>query len=189
MRRYAATIRVHTLCMLLVVSTITRPLVGQSRRATGNKARVASSLLDGWIVTRHRGAQLLPDPLSPVAPQQSVPATVMHPRVEAVRTGERSGAVRGAIDTLIAVHFSPLRAAPALAVDAFVQLAGPSGTITPLAPRVVERRAFRAPRRPGSAIARPDSSWRYGWAYLATIPRTTGRAATRYRGWMLLAGP
>ena len=80
---------------------------------------------------------------------------------------------------------------PALAVNAVVQLTGPTGTITPLSGRVLARRAFRAPRRPG-APSNTDAAWRYGWSYQVVMPhrvKANGAAAVpvaRYRGWLLL---
>lgn len=90
------------------------------------------------------------------------------------------------MDTLLAVHFSAVWAAPALGKSATVYLTGPTGTITSRTARIVERRAFRAPRTPGPSTLRPDSNWRYGWAYLAVVPHDPRRPASRFRGWLLL---
>lgn len=147
----------------------------QSSPAAARRAP-ASSVLDGWIVTRYRGAQLVPE--AGWAPSTLASASA-RPRVETIREG------RGTSDTLVAVHFAPLWAAPSLAIGAQAQLVGPAGTITPLPVRIVERRAFRAPRMPGGLSARADSSWRYGWAYLALVPHTDRRPTARYRGWIL----
>jgi hypothetical protein len=73
-----------------------------------------------------------------------------------------------------------------------VQLTGPTGTITPLSARVIARRAFRAPRRPG-APSNTDAAWRYGWSYQVVMrhrAKANGVAAVpvaRYRGWLLMA--
>ena len=136
----------------------------------------ATDPLDAWIVTRYRGAQLFPDAAFTVtSPSRSGP----RPRIEAAIAGARS-------DTILAVHFSAMWTAPALAPTARAQLAGPTGTITPLTVRIVGRRAFRAPRTPGPSTLRLDSNWRYGWAYLAVVPHDSRRPVARLRGWLLL---
>lgn len=136
---------------------------------------VLSTSLDGWIVGRYQGAQLLPDS---TAEAPSLTANGPRPRIEAVREGARA-------DTLLAVHFRAERDAPLLTVGSRTTLAGPSGAITPIAARVLARRLFRAPRAPGS-LSMPDSNWRFGWAYLVVVPHVTGRPSGRYRGWTLL---
>lgn len=136
----------------------------------------ASDRLDAWIVTRYLGAQLFPDAEFTAT---SLATSGPRPRIEAALRGERS-------DTLIAVHFSAMWAAPALGKTVKAQLAGPTGTVTPLTVRIVGRRAFRAPRTPGPSTLRPDSNWRYGWAYLAVVPHDRQRPVTRLRGWLLL---
>lgn len=135
-----------------------------------------SSVLDAWVVIRYRGAQLFPDAEFTAA---SLATRGPRPRIEVVRPG-------GRVDTLLAVHFSAVWAAPALGKSATVYLTGPTGTITSRTARIVERRAFRAPRTPGPSTLRPDSNWRYGWAYLAVVPHDPRRPASRFRGWLLL---
>lgn len=142
----------------------------------GSAWAAGSSVLDSWVVTRYRGTQLFPDAEFTAT---SLATSGPRPRIEAVRTG-------GRMDTLLAVHFSAMWAAPALGRSATVYLTGPSGTMTPLTARIVERRAFRAPRTPGPSTLRPDSNWRYGWAYLAVVPHDARRPASRFRGWLLL---
>lgn len=138
-----------------------------------------SDRLDAWIVTRYQGTQLFPDAEFTAT---SLATTGPRPRVEATIEGV-------AADTIVAVHFSAMWAAPALGKNARVQLAGPTGTITPLTARIIGRRAFRAPRTPGPSTLRPDSNWRYGWAYLAVIPHDGRRPLSRLRGWLLLESP
>jgi hypothetical protein len=138
-----------------------------------------TSALDAWVVTRFRGAQLFPDAEFTAT---SLATRGPRPRIEAVRVGRTQ-------DTLLAVHFSATWAAPALGKTGTVYLAGPSGTVTARTARIVERRAFRAPRTPGASTLRPDSNWRYGWAYLAVVPHDTRQAALRFRGWLLLDLP
>ena len=132
--------------------------------------------LDAWIVTHYAGAQLFPDAEFTAT---SLADSGPRPRVEATMTGARS-------DTVIAVHFSAMWASPALGKTARVQLTGAAGVVSPLTVRIVSRRAFRAPRTPGPSTLRPDSNWRYGWAYLAVVPHDPRRSVTRLRGWLLL---
>ncbi len=139
-------------------------------------AAPGSDRLDAWIVTRYRGAQLFPDAEFTAT---SLATSGPRPRIEASIDGARA-------DTLVAVHFSAMWAAPALAKTARAQLAGPTGTVTPLTVRIVGRRAFRAPRTPGPSTLRLDSNWRYGWAYLAVVPHDSRLPASRLRGWLLL---
>lgn len=134
-----------------------------------------SDRLDAWVVTRYRGAQLFPDAEFTAT---SLATSGPRPRVETTIAGRR-------VDTLVAVHFSAMWAAPALGKNTRVQLAGPTGTVVPLTARIVGRRAFRAPRTPGPSTLRPDSNWRYGWAYLAVIAHDD-RPVSRFRGWLLL---
>jgi hypothetical protein len=138
--------------------------------------RTGSDRLDAWVVTRYRGAQLFPDAEFTAV---SLATTGPRPRVESTYRGGRT-------DTLVAVHFSAMWAAPALGKNARVQLAGPTGTVTPLTARIIGRRAFRAPRTPGPSTLRPDSNWRYGWAYLAVVPHDDRQPVARLRGWLLL---
>ncbi len=140
------------------------------------------SSLDAWLVSRFHGTQLLADSMPTTA---SVAAESPLPRIEGTRAGRTA-------DTLYALHFGARLGTPALAVHAVVQLMGPTGTITPRSARVIARRAFRAPRRPG-APSHADAAWRYGWSYQLLIPHratANGVAAVpvaRYRGWLLLA--
>lgn len=134
--------------------------------------------LDQWIVTRYRGAGLLPDTAN-AAP--SLATTRTPPRIESVAEGATS-------DTLWALHFTGDDPLPAFAVNAVVRLTGPTGAVTPLTARVVARRPFRAPRVPAASPARPDA-WRDGWAYLVLLPHDASRHVARYRGWLLLAAP
>jgi len=150
-------------------------IAGILASGTGAAAQ-GSDRLDAWIVTRYRGAQLFPDAEFTAT---SLATSGPRPRIEASMDGARA-------DTLVAVHFSAMWAAPALAKTAKAQLAGPTGTITPLTVRIVGRRAFRAPRTPGPSTLRLDSNWRYGWAYLAVVPHDSRRPASRLRGWLLL---
>lgn len=140
------------------------------------------SALDAWLAARFQGMQLLADSMPTTA---SVAAESPLPRIEGTRPGR-------SVDTLYALHFGTRLGTPALAVNAVVQLTGPTGTITPLSARVIARRAFRAPRRPG-APSNTDAAWRYGWSYQVVLPHratVNGVAAMpvgRYRGWLLLA--
>ena len=165
---------------------------GRARRVVIRLALVAGaaaplaaqpvSALDAWLAARFQGMQLLVDSMPTTA---SVAAESPLPRIEGTRVGR-------SVDTLYALHFGTRLGTPALAVNAVVQLTAPTGTITPLSARVIARRAFRAPRRPG-APSRVDAAWRYGWSYQVVMPhraKANGVAAVpvaRYRGWLLLA--
>jgi len=148
----------------------------------------AASALDAWLVSRFQGTQLLTDSMPSTA---SVAAESPLPRIEGTRAGRSA-------DTLYAIHFGTRLGTPVLAMHAAVLLTGPTGTITPLTARVIARRPFRAPRRPG-APSRADAAWRYGWSYQVVMPHrakgnTSGSIAkavpvSRYRGWLLLAAP
>lgn len=148
----------------------------------------ATGSLDVWLVSRFQGTQLLTDSMPATA---SVAAESPLPRIEGTSAGRSA-------DTLYAIHFGTRLGTPALSVNAVVQLTAPTGTITPLTARVIARRAFRAPRRPG-APSSADAAWRYGWSYQAVMPhRATGIAngsvakavpVARYRGWLLLVAP
>ena len=148
----------------------------------------AVNSLDAWIVSRFQGTQLLIDSMPATA---SVAAESPLPRIESARAGRSS-------DTLYALHFGTRLGTPALAVNVMVQLTAPTGTITPLTARVIARRAFRAPRRPGEPVG-DHAAWRYGWSYQVVMPhsRKGGASASvakaapvaRYRGWLLLAAP
>jgi hypothetical protein len=158
---------------VLAPAVVSQPVAAQSAAQPA-----ATPVLDGWIAARYRGAQLVAD--STVSPAPMV-HTGAAPRVETVRAGQRS-------DTLLAVHVGSQRAAPMLAAGNRVRLAGPSGTISPVAAQVRSRRLFRAPRTPDASSA-TDSTWLYGWAYLVVVPHVDGRPTERYRGWTLLATP
>lgn len=150
-------------------------LASSAALSTGLGAAVTSAL-DAWVVTRYRGAQLFPDAEFTAT---SLANSGPRPRIEAIRAGAR-------FDTLVAVHFSAMWASPALGKTAKVYLTGPTGTVSPLTARIIERRAFRAPRTPGPSTLRPDSNWRYGWAYLAVVPHDARRPTSRFRGWLLI---
>ncbi|QJR36589.1 hypothetical protein [Gemmatimonas groenlandica] len=146
------------------------------------KANQPVSSLDAWLVSRFQGSQLLADSMPTTA---SLAAESPLPRIEATRAGRLA-------DTLYAIHFGVRLGTPALAVNDVVQLTGPTGTITPLSARIIARRAFRAPRRPG-ASSNADAAWRYGWSYQVVMPhraKSSGSAVVpvaRYRGWLLLS--
>lgn len=159
-----------------VIWSAVRSLLVSTVVLSGAGEPPATDRLDAWIVTRYRGTQLFPDAEFTAT---SLATSGPRPRIEASIEGSRT-------DTLIAVHFSAMWAAPALAKTARAQLAGPTGAVTPLTVRIVGRRAFRAPRTPGPSTLRPDSNWRYGWAYLAVVPHDSRRPASRLRGWLLL---
>ncbi len=131
--------------------------------------------LDTWIVVRLRGAQLLPDS-EPVV--RSVATDAVLPHIESVRDGVRS-------DTLFALQYAERPGVAALASSGGVRLVGPTGTITPIAGRVIARRPFRALRAP-TANHNEERDWRYGWAYLITVPRVGRSSSTVFRGWMVV---
>jgi hypothetical protein len=165
------TVLLHTVLLLVMTASAVPPLPAQT-----------VSSLDAWLVARFRGAQLLADSMPTTA---SVAAESPLPRIEGTRPGRST-------DTLYALHFGTRLGTPTLSVNTVVQLTGPTGTITPLTARVIARRAFRAPRRPGASSGAP-AAWRYGWSYQVVMPRraTANDAAAipvaRYRGWLLLA--
>ena len=133
-------------------------------------------LLDRWIVTKFRGAQLLVDS---VRITKSNVTDVPFPRVEVVRTASTG-------DTLIAMHFAPTVAGAALRVASVVRLADASGAMTGLSARVLARRMFRAPRLPNAAVD-ADSAWRVGWAYVAIVQPTPRAVRVRpERSWLLV---
>ena len=150
-------------------------LDAQTRAATNASMRVASSL-DNWIVDRFRGAQLLED-TDTISHSIATDATIA--RIESVHPGGRT-------DTLFALHFSSRRSSAALERIAPVRLAAPTGTVAPIAVRLLARRPFRAPRAPKANSAN-ENDWRYGWAYLVALPKA-GRStpAATFRGWLLL---
>jgi hypothetical protein len=152
--------------LLLMLGALSLP-----QRPRAADGPLPNATLDAWTVTRYRGAQFLPDTLTP---EPSLSGNGPLPHVDAVRGGRVS-------DTLFAVQFNARVTGPALAPGATVRLAGPTGTITTLSARIVARRAFRAPRSPA-----PGSNWRYGWAYLAVVTHNDARSAARYRGWLLI---
>ncbi len=133
-------------------------------------------LLDRWIVTKFRGAQLLVDS---VHVAKSGAADGPFPRVEVVRAASTG-------DTLVAVHFTSTVGGPALRATGVVRLAEASGAMTVLTARVLARRMFRAPRVP-NAGADGDSAWRVGWAYVAVVQPTSRAARLRpERSWLLV---
>lgn len=159
--------------------------IGATVSVSAQRASVpAVSALDAWLVSRFHGAQLLTDS-TPTSASEAAESAL--PRVEGTRPGRSA-------DTLYAIHFGARLGTPALTVNAVAQLTAPTGTITPLTVRVIARRAFRAPRRPG-ALPGADGAWRYGWSYQVVMPRRAesndpvDKAApvSRYRGWLLLA--
>ena len=146
----------------------------QQRPAYRGSATV-EQMLDSWIVTQYRGAQLLSDSS---AGERTIAADTPIPRVEHVRDS------RG--DSIVGVHFSARAVSPSLSVAGTVRLAVPSGTVTNTTGKVVARRLFRAPRVPGAS---KDNAalWRYGWAYLVVLPRERDQLpALATRGWLLL---
>ena len=143
--------------------------------------------LDGWLASRYRELQLLPDTSKST---RSIAADAPLPHVESVADVAIGAVVSpGSLyrDTLYAVHFGTRRDMPALRVGTRVRLTAPSGAIANTTSDIVARRPFRAPRRPGTAAAASDNAWRYGWAYLALVPRgTRATSSMMYRGWLLL---
>lgn len=153
------------------VSAQARPI-----RPSGSLGAVHA--LDAWIVTRYRGAQLLPDSLAWRGVAGDAPA----PRVESA-----GDAASG--DTLFAVQFRAGREPSSLRPGARVRLAGASGSISTITADLIARRPFRAPRRPGADTA-SRGGWRYGWVYLAIVRRRNAATpASVYRGWLLLEAP
>lgn len=179
---------VSTVCLAFVATSARgdaqprRPVV--RARATGVSIALRSSL-DVWIVERFRGAGLLPDSTTPGIPGTRGASIA---RIEGIRAGATS-------DTVFALHFTARPGGAALQNGESVRLAGPTGTIAPISGIVLVRRAFRAPRVPqaGGSSASGDGvdadGWRYGWAYLVSLPRA-GRTTpvTTFRGWMLVSG-
>jgi hypothetical protein len=152
-----------------------RPLSARERRARQDSARL-STTLDIWIVQRYRGAQLLPDTVTTTG---SLAADALWPRIESMHAGGRN-------DTLFALHFSAHPGEPALGRRGPVRLAGPTGSMSPVGATVLSRRPFRAPRTP-KANSADERDWRYGWAYVAALPRAGRTApATTFRGWLLI---
>lgn len=169
---------------LVTVVLLCAPFVANTQSPAKARGPVSgairsSTALDVWIVERFRGAQLLPDS---AAPQRSVAADASLARIESVGVGAST-------DTLFALHFGNRPGAPALERAGAIRLAGPTGTITPMAARLLARRPFRAPRMPRASNG-SDGDWRYGWAYLSVLP-TAGRSTpvATFRGWLLLDAP
>ena len=131
--------------------------------------------LDTWIVVRLRGAQLFPDS-EPVV--RSVATDAVLPHIESVRDGQR-------FDSLFALQYSERPGVAALAASGAVRLVGPTGTIMPIAGRVIARRPFRALRAP-TANHNEERDWRYGWAYLIAVPKTGRSSSAVFRGWMVV---
>ena len=146
-------------------------MTAQDSVATRNMQR-----LDRWLISRYRGAQLLPDS---VGGQRSVAADASISRVESIATG-------GRFDTLFAVHFAEHASAPALSAEGSARLVAPTGSASSVLARIVARRPFRAPRSPLARNSN-EGDWRYGWAYLTVLPKVgrTTPAAT-FRGWLML---
>lgn len=160
---------------VLAVMALATPMhtSAQSTKAASD-ARKGVHTVDGWLVTRYRSVQLLPDSARTAG---IAGPELPWPRVES--------AVDGSLrDTLFALHFGVRGGPPALRTGARVRLTAPSGAITAMAADVVARRPFRAPRFPGADTASIDG-WRYGWAYLAIVRRGTAATASVYRGWLL----
>ncbi len=131
-------------------------------------------LVDTWIATKFRGAQLLVDSV-----RAETASLTSFPRVEVIRAA-RTG------DTLLALHFGLTASAPALRTASVVRLADATGAITLLSARIVARRLFRAPRIPNARVD-ADSAWRIGWAYAAVVqaPARGGRNRAE-RAWLLV---
>ncbi len=145
-----------------------------AQRVTAAPTRREMQLLDRWIVTKFHGAQLLVDS---VRVAKSGGANGPFPRVEVVRAAATG-------DTVIAMHFAPTVASPALRATGVVRLADASGAMTALSARVLARRMFRAPRIPGASA---DSAWRVGWAYVAVVQSAPRAARMRpERSWLLV---
>lgn len=174
----------------VLTSTVTAPWVAPTQArmpaaAAPTENRGVRSV-DAWLVSRFPAMQLLHDtlPITALAASDSV-----LPRIEATRAGRRA-------DTLYAMSFGTGRGSPALPVNAMVQLAEPGGATTPLTGRVVARRAFRVPKRPGAPFP-AEAAWAYGWSYVVVLPHalpvsagsTPGVLAARHRGWLLQAVP
>lgn len=167
------------------------PVVRASRtagRASGNTT--ARAALDGWIVTRFHGVQLLEDAaatsrasLSSVGDSAlAITAAVPAPRVESTREAA-SG------DTVFALTFATTSTSatrePVLRPSSTVRVNAPGEAMGSHTATIIARRAFRAPRVP-NADSQTEGAWRYGWAYIAVISR--GRRPSPsigYRGWIL----
>ena len=162
--------------MMVVVTAVLLCAAGaRPLHAQRDSLRVATTL-DVWIVQRYRGAQLLADT---VTKSGSVAADALWPRIESMRSGGRN-------DTLFALHFSAHPGEPALGRRGAVRLAGPTGSMSPVAATLLSRRPFRAPRTP-NANSGNERDWRYGWAYIAALPKAGRTApATTFRGWLLI---
>lgn len=156
---------------------------GQPRDKRNSVNAHALSQLDLWIVGQFRGAQLLRDTI--VEPVMANAAA--YPRVETVRRGDGR-------DTLFAIDFTLHPTDAVLPRNGVARLAASAGAISSLAPMVLARRPFRAPRVPNANNTRA-ADWRYGWAYVATVRITNvaGPGSTpspgRLRGWLLLGSP
>lgn len=145
-----------------------------AQRATAAPTSRGMRLLDRWIVTKFRGAQLMVDS---VRVAKSNATDVPFPRVEVVRAASTG-------DTLIAMHFVSTVGGPALRASGVVRLADASGTMTALSARVLARRMFRAPRVPNASA---DSAWRVGWAYVAVVQSAPRAVRVRpERSWLLV---
>ena len=149
--------------------------VAHAQRVTATPTTRGMQLVDRWIVTKFRGAQLLVDSARVAKSATTVP----FPRVEVVRAASTG-------DTLVAMHFARTVAGAALRVASVARLADASGAMTELSARVLARRMFRAPRRPTAAVD-ADSAWRVGWAYVAIVQPTPRAVRVRAeRSWLLV---
>ena len=176
-RRVLASTLPIVVTALVTGATLAATNVEAQARARSSSGASIGEALDGWIVTRYRGAQLLEDSS---AARVTVLADAPVPRVEHVRDAKG--------DSLVGVHFSERIVAPSLTQSSDVRLAVPSGAVTSMTGRVVARRLFRAPRVPAATNNTP-SSWRYGWAYLVVLPRQRDALpAQAMRGWLLVDG-
>ncbi len=148
--------------------------------------------IDAWLVARYRGVQLLPDSVidgahvgataavAAVADERAATITdAAYARVESV-------IATAPADTLLALQFGAQTGRAPLASGATVRLSGPTGAISTATGRILARRAFRTTSTPGAARA-DDAAWRYGWAYVAVVPRD-GKvvAGSGLRSWLLL---
>ena len=180
MTRFATATALAVVVLFGISSTVARAQTAPTRLA-------GLFALDGWLASRYRELQLLPDSSKST---RSIAADAPVPHVESVvdvATSAADSPESRQRDTLYAVHFGTRREMPALRVGTRVRLTAPSGAITSTTADIVARRPFRAPRRPGTAASASDIAWRYGWAYLALVPRRARTTSSMmYRGWLLL---
>lgn len=155
-------------------------LIGSTRlRAQSDSqaaARTGTSTLDIWIVSKFRGANLLPDS---VVSRASFVSGQTYPRIESVVTGET-------LDTLYAVMFSSrVGTQPMFKIGARTRVMDASGIFMPGFARIAGQRAFRAPRVPGAA-ATQENHWRYGNAYIVVVPHVSKLSPARLYGWLIV---